>query len=211
MLARLLCLSVLLLAGCNIVAPAYYFIHGPEKTPAAYTIPPKSKATVFIDDRSNVLPRIALRDAIGRQTQQVLLKQRALTDMVDAMSTRQTATAKDRAGSPLSITELGRAVGADVVIYATVDQFALTQDGESLSPVASLRVKVVDATNDKRSWPEDPRGQSLVIRPKASAAAPPRGAGARLKAEEELAVLVGQRLAELFYKHETPKGVSVPN
>lgn len=208
LLACTLCIS---LAGCNILGPAYYFIHGPEKAPAAFTIPPKSKTTILIDDRSNILPRVALRDAIGREAQTQILKSRALTDMIDATSARQTAAARDRAGSPLSITEVGRAVGAEVVIYATVDQFALTQDGESFSPVATLRVKVIDAANDRRMWPEDPRGQSLIVRPKASAASPPSSAGQRLKAEEELASLVGLRLAELFYKHEVPKGVSVPN
>ena len=57
-------LLALPLASCNIVTPIAYAIEGPGQIDAEYTLPDK-KTVVFVDDPRNILPRTALRTAIG--------------------------------------------------------------------------------------------------------------------------------------------------
>lgn len=199
----------LLTASCNIAGPAYYFIHGPEKAKKLYELDSKQTAVVFIDDRMSRVPRRASRVAIGEQAEQSLLKEKVVKDMVSAQSAIQ-AAGTDREGKPAAITEVGLAVKADVVIYATVDEFTLTRDGQSLSPTASLRVKVVDIAGGKRLWPESPAGHVVTVRLSPKTGDLPTSTAARFAAEDELARQAGQEIAWLFTDHEAPRGIKGP-
>ena len=199
----------LLGAGCNIVGPAYYFIHGPEKAKKLYELDPKRTTVVFVDDRSSRVPRRASRVAIGEQAEQTLLKERVVKDMVSSQSAIQ-AAGTDREGKPASIAEVGAAVKADVVIYATVDEFSLTRDGQTYSPGAVLRVKVVDATGNARLWPENPAGHVVSVRLSPKTSDLPTSTAARFQAEDELARQAGQEIAWLFMDHEAPRGIKGP-
>src|SRR6185369_3165982 len=93
---------------------------------------------------------------------------------------------------PIPISEIGKSVQADVVIYATIDAFHLTPDGQTFQPGASFRVRVVDATNDKRLWPESkPYGEivNVSVSPKTSDL--PTSTASRFAAEDELARQAG--------------------
>lgn len=196
-------------ASCNIVAPAFYMIHGPEKTKKACTLDPKRSTVVFIDDRLSRVPRRSSRVAIGEQVEQALLKEGVVKDMVSSQSALQ-AAGNDREGKPAAITEVGQSVKADVVIYATVDEFVLTRDGQTYSPMAMLRVKVIDAVTGKRLWPESPAGHVVAARLSPKTATLPESTAARFMAEDELAKQAGQEIAWLFFDHETPKGIKGP-
>lgn len=198
-------LAALAAAGCNIVAPAFYLIHGPEKVKRLYTLDKERTAVVFIDDRANRIPRRATRLAMAEQAQDDLLKARAVKDMVSAQSA-MLAAGRDTQGQPISVTEIGRAVQAQVVIYATVDEFSLTPDGQTFAPIARLRVKVIDAENDKRLWPEKPEGHTLTIRASPKTQELPTSTAARFAAEDDLARRAGQELAWIFVTHERPHG-----
>jgi hypothetical protein len=196
-------------AGCNIVAPAYYLIHGPEKTKKAFALDEKKTTVIFIDDRQNRVPRRALRLAMGEEAEKTLLKQKVVTDMVSSQSALVAAGTEHR-GQPIPVSEVGAAVKADIVIYATVDYFALSTDGESFSPAAKLRVKVIDTLSDTRLWPENDSGFPLVVKPVLSAREMPTSLSARYQAEDELARLTGVELAQLFYNHEALRGPRAP-
>lgn len=194
-----------LIAGCNIVAPAYLLIAGPEKVPAQHELEKARPTVVFIDDRSNRLPRRALRQTIGEEVQRLLLADRALTDVIDTRAAI-TVASQDRVGQSMSIVDIGRAVKAEVVIYATIDAFSLTTDGESYSPVATLRVKVVDVVTDKRIWPEEASGFPLTLTFPPRSSEVPRNLTEVRAAEDDLARRVGLGLAQLFMKYERTQG-----
>lgn len=187
--------------GCNIVAPFYLLIHGPEKVQAQYDLPRDRPTVIFIDDRGSHLPRRALRLKIGQDAEKVLLSSGKLKDVISTQSAMGAAS-QDRAGEPLPIAEIGRAVGAEVVIYATVDQFTLSPDGGAFAPVAQLRVKVLDAAADQRLWPAEPTGYVLSVRPSARQGPLPTGLADQFKAQDELAALVGEALARTFIRHD---------
>lgn len=199
-----------LVGGCNIVAPAYYFIHGPEKTKKVCTLDKTKTTVVFIDDRANFVPRRALRITMGEEAEKSLLKAKVVKDMVSSQSALG-AAGTDRSDKPVSVTEIGEAVKAQIVIYATVDAFTISPDGTTLAPTAKLRVRVVDVATDTRLWPEDPRGYSMVTRPPAKAQPVPTSTSARYQNEDELAKAVGVDLAYLFYDHVPDRGLKVPD
>ena len=62
---------------------------------------------------------------------------------------RKVETSKKR----VSIEELGKSVGADLVLYVEMDMFTLTPDGGVPKPSASARVKVVDVAAKERIFP----------------------------------------------------------
>jgi hypothetical protein len=207
----ILAAGVLLGAGCNIVGPAFYFIHGPEKAKKLYTLDAKKTAVIFVDDRGNHIPRRASRVLIAQTAETMLLEEKAVKDMVSTQSA-MLAAGKDVNGRPMPIAEIGRAVQADVVIYATVDDFHLTTNGQTFEPGATLRVKVFDAVNDKRLWPADkPEGHAVVVRLSPKTDELPSSTAARFQAEDELARQCGTELGWLFVTHEKPTGLKSPD
>lgn len=197
--------GILAIGGCNIVAPAYLLVHGPEKVEAQHEIDPERPTVVFVDDRGNRLPRRALRQTIGEAAQQALLTEGAVKDMIDTRGA-MAASSQDRAGQAMSIVDIGKAVNAEVVIYATVDAFTMSSDGQSYSPAAVLRVKVIDVVEDKRVWPAEKEGYPLTLTfPPRTSDVPTSAAELRV-AEEEIGRLVGLGLAQLFYKYERTQG-----
>ncbi len=195
-------LCMVALGGCNILGPAFYIIHGPEKTPAQYDLDKSRVTVVFIDDRMNRAPRRSLRIAAADAVEQELMQRGELPEE-NVITTRamMRLAAQEEFTAPMTIAEMGRTVGAEVVIYATIDTWTLSPDGVSFTPGARVRVKVIDATNDVRLWPGDASGFPVV------ASLPPQTAPLASSAQQDrtnlaLANALGIKIARLFFKHE---------
>jgi hypothetical protein len=187
--------------GCNIVGPAFLLVHGPEKTSKVHTLEKQRPTVVFIDDRSSAVPRRGLRVIMGQQAEQTLLSEGVLKDAISSESALAAAS-KDRYGQPLSITDIGKAVGAEVVVYITIDRFALSPDGSSFTPTVDARAKVVDVIKDARVWPDDERGFAFTVQMRQRQGFAPADASSIAKAQSELAADAGLGIAQLFFDHE---------
>lgn len=199
-LLLLLPACALLSAGCNILGPAFVMLSPPPTVKAEYTLDPKRPTIVFIDDRSNRLPRRSLRQVIAEQAQQAMLEKKTVETMIDFKAGVAASTA-DRSGEPMPIVDIGRAAKAEIVIYVTIDSFALSSDGQSYSPTASFRAKVLDARDEKRLWPEEPAGHAVTLQPVQRPDFVPKNNSEMLKAEVELGKRTGLAIAQLFAKH----------
>lgn len=202
-LAAVALVGSLALCGCNIVAPAFYLIHGPEKTPAAYTLDRKRTTIIFVDDQNSILKRRNLRLEIASSATETIQREKLVDDMLDGRAAIIAAT-RDRDGEPMSVTEIGRATKADIVIHVIVDGFTLSVDGVAYTPAASVRVKIIDAKEDNRLWPPAAldKGAPVNVNLFEKAQNPPTTSGAIAQAENELASEIGKAVAELFYEHE---------
>ena len=203
--------SVLAIAGaCNIAGPALYLIHGPEKTPAMYTLPDDKSAVVFIDDVDSRLPSRMTRQRIAKTAEQTLLDNKCVKDAGIISSDAALAAASgERFGKQLGIAEIGEKVGAKVVIYARIENFTLSPDGATFAPTVQMRVKVVDVETKKRLFPapesSDPGAQWHTVRydmPTQQGAVPTQ-LGEVQKAEQDLADTTGLALARVFFEHES--------
>jgi hypothetical protein len=197
-------LSAALLAaigGCNYAGPIAYIIHGPAKFEAEHTLDVVRPTVVFVDDSRSQLPSRAIRGEIAASVERFLLSQECLKDVIDHRAALQASTA-DRHGQSLSIVEIGRAVSAEVVIYVEIEAFGISPDGQTYSPFAAARVKVIDIAKESRIWPEDQRGHPVQLKPTPQASNAPESTAAKLESSRLLAVQLGKAIAQMFYTHE---------
>lgn len=206
--APLIAPALLALPGCNIVGPAIFFIHGPDKVPAAFELDENKSTVFFIDDRVPLANR-AEKEAMGAAAEGALLEEKAVKDVISSRGL-QAAIARERFGKPMGIAEIGKAMNAQVVVYVRLDAFSLTTDGQTYTPLASMRVKVIDVATKARVFPpSDQAGADpwhvVSIQLPGQQGSPPRAEtpdGA--KARQELARLAGLALARTFFKHDAP-------
>jgi len=189
--------------GCNVVAPVAYLVGGPPKTPALYELDRRRPTVVFVDDRASVVPRRALRAAIGQEAESTMIEQGVVDQqsMISASATLRMAMA-ERYGEPQSIDTIGEAVGAEVVVYVEMISWSLRGDGVTFAPTARVSVKALDVANDVRLWPQTIGGHVMTVRLPQTASEGPTNRVERNAVEEGLARLVGLRIARLFYAHE---------
>lgn len=201
-IAPLALLFLFALTGCNIVAPLVYIASGPEKTDAQYELDSSRTTVIFIDDRFSRVPRRSLRIVTAEAIEQALLTNDVLEEehLITTRAIMRIAS-QEQFSTPKSIAELGRAVGAEVVIYAVIDSWTLSEDNITFAPGVSARVKVIDAAEDQRLWP--PAGVDYPV----IASMPPQTIPLPTNAERDsanfaLANMLGMKIAQVFFKHE---------
>ncbi|MCI0365810.1 MAG: hypothetical protein L0Y44_00420 [Phycisphaerales bacterium] len=204
-IALVMCGGLVGAGGCNVIGPAAYIIDGPPSTEARHELA-DVPTVVFIDDRSNVVNPISLRRVIADKASENLMIQEVLTKTISPQDAMVVAAQRERNSQILPIEEIGKFVGAKQVIYVEMAQFQTTADGYTPRPIASCRVRVIDVENRKRVFPpaESPV-QAQVVNVAAREFSPElfRTRAGRLKVLEGLAIETGDRIAKLFYKHET--------
>ena len=159
-------LAPLLLTACTFGTLVHEAVHGPPATPALFTLP--DRATLVLVDAdtgpataagpgAGTLDDPALPHRVAAVARHHLRFHRAPATAVlvdDAAVTRLEARLGDR-WSATPITEIGRRLKADQVIYARLagaDRTdALRDDGHVAA--LRLRVKVLDVATGDRLWP----------------------------------------------------------
>lgn len=197
------------ISGCNIVAPIAMIASGPGEVKAAYKLDPTRKTVIFVDDPANKIAQRRIRTQIGVTAQDQLLRRKLVREgnMIDSRSVIAAASQSGSEGL-LSVTEIGQAVDAEVVIYVLVTRFDMTTDGVNFVPSSEVEVKIFDAQNHSRIWP--PAGaagyRSQFSNPSGDRTPPSSRTGA-LRAQSDLAELTGLGLAQLFYDVERPQSL----
>lgn len=192
------------MGGCNIVGPMGFLVGGEEKVDAQYRLPADRPAVVFVDDRSSVLPSRAARSRVAQAAEQTLLSGGAAgkSDIISSEAISPVLGA-ERFARPTGIAEVGTAVGAKTVVYATIDRFALSPNGAEFSPTATARVKVVDAETKQRLFPDAPEEwYTLSFTMPVRQGDVPKTDAERARAEAELADRLGVMIGRIFVKHD---------
>lgn len=187
-------------AGCNIVTPVAYAINGPGNVKAKHKLDREAATVIFVDDPSGRITDRRLRDLMAQTATTVLMNKGNMEDMIDPMAVL-TVASKDSFQNPLSIVEIGQAVGADVLIYVALNAFELEGPGETFLPSATLAVKVMDIREGRRVWPEGSEGMFLRIGGDYKPGIAPRTTADLIRAEDELAAKTGLGIAQIFYAH----------
>jgi len=198
-------------AGCNYLAPAVILLTPPPSKDAQYTLDKTRVAVIFIDDPQNKAPRRSLRQIMGQVAEQDLISRGVMpANMMIPSQTALQLTSRESETNKYSIVDVGRTLGADVVIYARLEGFGLSTDGVSLKPYAVAQERVLDAANNERLWPEAGTDFPVIYQGTQQAGEMPRGASERAQAERSLAERLGLEIARTFYKHdierESPSG-----
>ena len=190
-------------ASCNVVAPIALILEPPPSKDAATELDAELKHVFFIDDRASRLPKRSLRGVIGTTAEQTLIRKEILEpDLVIPSATAMRVVEYESSESPMSIAEIGQKVGADIVVYMTIDAWTLTRDGSSPAPSARGRVKIINASTNERVFPPTDSGYPVIIRMPTRPGTVPNERAARAALEQELAVALGAELAKVFFDHE---------
>lgn len=199
------------LSGCNIVGPALLIVEGPPTTDAVFKLDEKRTHVIFVDDLKSRVPKRSLRTEIATSAEQTLLEEKILPQQqLIATGAIMRVAADDAFGTPMSVAQMGERVGADVVIYVSMEEWTLTQDRGTLTPKVVALVKIIDVESKERIWPKIGSGHRLTVEPRdqTNAGEVPKDLASRTAAEQALAKRCGKALAELFFEHETRKASS---
>jgi len=194
--------SCSLMSSCNIAAIATYLTSPDPHQDALYTLP-NVPTVVFVDDRRNVMHPVRLRRVIAEQVTSELLKREILTTMIAPRDAMRVSASNDKYNQPLPVNEIGKSVGASIVIYIEMTAFGLTSDGQTANPRTSCSLRVIDVDDKKRLFPTNDAAFSVsesmkhVSANRVTSSAEARGLA------EELAVKLGDTIAKVFYDHTT--------
>ena len=187
------------LTGCNIAVPVFFAVQGPPKLPGAFE-PDAGRTTVLlIDDPRNKVPRRELRLNIGQVADENLLRHKVFpAGMLISSKSALAASRGSEQGPKLSVVDIGRRVGAQVVIYVEVTDWTLVSNGEGISPQAAVSIRVLDPLSNERLFPAE-GGLTVVasLPPEAESKQPNRGVLERALAKE-----LGTAISEAFFDHE---------
>lgn len=197
------------LPACSYITAAAYVIEGPPTIEAQADLDDDRNTVIFVDDRGwgdqMVVPTRSLRREIGRVAENALLAEGVIDDgFMIRSSDALRAVAQEPAEEPMSIVEIGRAVEADVIIYAEIVAFSLSRNGTTLAPVGAANVTILDAQNNERIAP--PEGSfSVELRlPAGDKQLAEMDRNQIRAAREGLAGALGLQISKLFYEHPRP-------
>lgn len=203
-LAGLLALFPLVFSACNVVGPAMIIIEGPPTTEEQYKLNKDRPTLILVDDSLNHLPRPRLRQVIATKVQDDLLKEGALTKVIDNGGA-YAVISRDREGQMLSLIEVAKAVGAEVVVCATVDTFGVSNNTNQMDLECTVRVRVLDATRDKepRLWPVGVgEGAKITAKLQTPPSTRIETQAQATQLQNALAEQTGRAIAQLFYEHK---------
>lgn len=201
-----------LLTGCEAPAFIAQSVGGGKKIPAVHTLEDRP-TLVMIDDPNNLMGNPMLSGIIAANTAHHLRENGVLSKKI--IPEKELAALKVKMGSDYPrtpIDRIGREVGAEQVLYASIDGAALQAAPGFYRPVAMLEVKVIDAVTGKRLYPEPPpihepsapsRGRTLQVQVDTKSIMPD-SAGTDAMLARQLAEEIGLQLAQLFYEHAPP-------
>jgi hypothetical protein len=149
----------LALGGCSLLGGLAYKLSPPATTPAQYKLG-IDPAVVLVENSRNPsqtevdasLVAALLRDDLARHKSAVLVEQHAVLRLRD----------RDPAAfAKMSITEIGRAVGAQQVVYVDLHRVSVEVDSgnQMVRGAVEASVRVIDVRTGANRWPQDvPQG-----------------------------------------------------
>ncbi len=164
LLLLIVCLaSMPLLGGCQALAGLWTVFVKYETIDAKFPLPENKRILVLPDDMFNPLSYPPAKRALARKINDMLAEKNVAADLVPYDELVDLIAAEPDFNK-LSVSTVGRKLGADLVIYVLLDSLQLKD-----SPADSLwhgrfgaRVRVIEV-GQGRIWPEEPTGHEIAI------------------------------------------------
>jgi hypothetical protein len=193
------------LSGCAVSA-WFAAQFGPEKkVPAKYEPPAGKTILVFVDDMLHPVDYEPVKIELAEMLNKQLIDHKVAAKTIPYSRLGEFIAATPSFNS-LAVGEVGRKLGADMVLYVQIDEFGL-RDAAAAAELWKGRlgttVRLVDVTKG-RLWPTDDPAGHMVL-PKAETQTVSDSSQARgEQISKELAAETADKIAKLFYSHKTP-------
>lgn len=188
--------------GCAALGWTIAQSHRP-KVPAVYEPPPRKVVLVLVDDLQHPVSYTPMKYELTQRLNELLETHKVAADTVPYDYLQRYRFATDRFNS-LSVVEIGRGVGADLVLHVEITDFSL-RDYEMTDLWHGRldgRLQWVDTEAGRKLWPRDramhPLGE--IDLPKETDRSPSYAETVARKLADKAA----GRIARLFYEHEQP-------
>ncbi len=150
----LLAAALLATVGCEGPGAIARVVTGPDRVPAAYELP--HRPTVIVcDDRDGVTDRVTILSMVEAYTRQQLLTEAGFEEML-LINPQDVADLRSQLGErwdQAGLGAIGRRLDAEQVVYVSIEQWGLSDEGTLFRPTALMRIKVIDATTGQRAFP----------------------------------------------------------
>ena len=161
--AAALC-GMLTLGGCSrIIFPFLAQLFPKKKVAAQFTLPKKKRILVFPDDLKQPVSYPPIKRALVEKLNALLLEKKLAAEVID-YGKLDDLRGSDPDFNLRHVPTIGKRLGADLVIYANIQEFRLKD-----TPVDTLwrgrfavRVKVVDSQTG-RIWPDESAGHPVAV------------------------------------------------
>ena len=190
------------LSSCNIAAVVGY-ITTPDPSQVALFTLQNVPTVVFVDDRRNVMHPIRLRRVIAEKVTNILLSKKVITTMISPRDAMRVSTINDKYNEPMPIDELGKSVGASVVIYIEMTAFGLTSDGLTANPRTTCSIRVIDVSNKTPLFPTNQAAFTVAESMRHVGSNRVTSSADANELAQELAEKLADRIAKVFYEHTT--------
>jgi len=192
-----------LLGGCTLANWFVAVFSPPQKVKALYK-PPKDKSyLVFVDDLLCPVTYEPIKRELTESLSEQLIEHGIAASTVPYEDLLDLMAANSNFNS-MHVPTVGRKLGADMVLYVQIDEFALKDDQASPLWKGLLRVTVKIVDSDAgRLWPPDRPGGyplSAIETPQTEHPSPAYGT----ELASLLADKAADRITKLFYEHEVP-------
>ena len=183
----------------------------PDAVDAVYKFPKDKTVLVLVDDPKGMGREASIQLDLANALNDQLLDHKIAKDVIPQRKLLF-EMARTSAFQQLSISEIGKRLKADIVLYVKIEQFALKDN--RLSPIwhgeLGTTVKVVSVA-DGRLWPKDRHpGYAMpdINSPRESDDESKRmGEKITMRMAKEMA----DKIAKLFYKHEGKAHIELPD
>lgn len=199
------CVLVLsLCGGCAVIGWTVSLFVPAETVPAEYE-PPKGKAyLVFVDDVAAPVEHEGVKRELTEQLNARLEQHKIASRTIDYGDMVKLVAATPQF-QRMPVSEVGRKLGADVVVYVQIKRFELSEYAHSSTwnGLMEVSVRVVDVAEQKRLWPEDrPAGFPVDPVHMPQVDLDTRDQIARMS--KMLAERTAERIIRLFVEHPKP-------
>jgi hypothetical protein len=155
---RIACICSMLLAvgGCNVAGALWYKVAGPPKVPAKYKPDKKAPLLVLAENLRTPSASSADADMLARYVGEELAANK-VAPIVDLDKLRALRDERGNGFAKLSVTAIGRNVGAQQVLYIQVTRNLIKPfaGDNSYTGDATAVVKLIDARTGDTLWPRD--------------------------------------------------------
>ena len=201
-LTTLLGAIVISQAGCAVVAWTAAQFKEQEKIRAFYHPPKDKRFLVLVESRTPLNYPVIKIDLAERINKILIEKELAASIIPHEMLANLSAARKNY--NQMAISEIGEALGADVVLYVEIDEFSLRES--RASPLwqgrLSTSIWLVASPSGERLWPDLPprMGQPVDAVKTETVEESSRYYGRKIS--EELADMMASKICKFFYDHK---------
>ncbi|HEY8665012.1 MAG TPA: hypothetical protein VIL86_00020 [Tepidisphaeraceae bacterium] len=145
----------MLLCGCEIPGAVVYKVAGPPKVEAKF-VPAQVPTLVLAENYRNPSSAALEGEALARAVQEEL-EAHHVVPLVNSSSYFTLRAEKPAEVKAMTISQVGKAVGAKQIIYINIDRSSIEEAAgtEMLKGRMAVYVRVVDAESGETVWPKE--------------------------------------------------------